>query len=94
MNKVSIIIRTKNEENWIEACLQAILNQNYLSFEIIIVDNGSIDRTIDVVKKFGIKKITTLESFTPGAALQKGINIAKIKEILSVLPITKKKLFI
>jgi glycosyltransferase involved in cell wall biosynthesis len=77
MKKVSIIIRTKNEENWIKACLQAILNQNYLSFEIIIVDNGSKDRTVDVVKKFGIKKITTLESFTPGAALQKGINISK-----------------
>ena len=51
MKKVSIIIRTRNEENWIKACLQAILNQNYLSFEIIIVDNGSKDRTIDVVKK-------------------------------------------
>lgn len=77
MKKVSIIIRTRNEENWIKACLQAILNQNYLSFEIIIVDNGSKDRTIDVVKKFNIKKITTLKDFTPGAALQKGINLAK-----------------
>ena len=68
----------------IKACLQAILNQNYLSFEIIIVDNGSKDRTKDVVKKFNIKKITTLKDFTPGAALQKGINLAE-REILVFL---------
>lgn len=77
IKKISIIIRTKNEENWIKACLFAIKKQNYTSYEIIIVDNGSLDRTIDVVKKFNVKKITNLKDFKPGAALQKGINLAK-----------------
>ena len=47
--KVSIIIRTKNEEQWIEMCLRKIYEQTYKNFEIIIVDNLSKDKTIDPV---------------------------------------------
>ena len=36
---VSIIIRTKNEERWINYCLKSIFDQTYKNFEIIIVDN-------------------------------------------------------
>ena len=42
---VSIIIRTKNEERWISKCLKRINEQTYKKFEIIIVDNGSTDKT-------------------------------------------------
>ena len=34
--KVSIIIRTKNEEQWIEICIRKILEQSYKNVEIII----------------------------------------------------------
>ena len=54
---VSIIIRTKNEERWISACLQGIFSQTYKDFEIIIVDNFSTDKTIKKAKQFKIKKI-------------------------------------
>ena len=45
--KVSIIIRTKNEEQWIEMCLRKIYEQTYRNFEIIIVDNLSKDKTLE-----------------------------------------------
>ena len=38
---VSIVIRTKNEERWIEHCLTSIKNQTITDHEIIIVDNNS-----------------------------------------------------
>ena len=38
-NKVSIIIRTKNEGKWISSCLKEVFNQTYKNFEVIIVDN-------------------------------------------------------
>ena len=41
MNKISIIVRTKNEERWISHCLKSIYDQNYPSFEVILVDNES-----------------------------------------------------
>ena len=53
--KVSIIIRTKNEERWLEQCLKKIFNQSYSNFEVIIIDNNSKDRTIKKAKKFPVK---------------------------------------
>ena len=69
---VSIIIRTKNEEVWIESCLRAIQNQTYKNIEIIIVDNLSKDNTIKIAKKFKVK-ILSIKKYKPGKALNFGI---------------------
>ena len=53
--KVSIIIRTKNEEQWIEICIKKILEQTYKNFEIIIIDSYSTDKTLKKVQKFKLK---------------------------------------
>ena len=37
--KVSIIIRVKNEENWIDSCLRSVFKQEYNNYEVIIVNN-------------------------------------------------------
>ena len=73
MNKVSIIVRTKNEERWIGHCLKSIYEQNYPSFEVIIVDNKSTDNTLEIAKRFPIKKIIKIEKFIPGKAINMGI---------------------
>jgi glycosyltransferase involved in cell wall biosynthesis len=74
---VSIIIRTHNEERWISLCLQAIFNQNYKDFEVIIVDNKSTDRTLAKAKTFKIKKFLEIDEYLPGKALNLGIKAAK-----------------
>lgn len=74
--KVSIIIRTFNEERWISRCLDSIQEQNYKNFEIIIVDNFSTDRTIDKVKKYKVKKIIKIKEFFPGKAINDGIKVS------------------
>ena len=71
--KVSIIIRTKNEDNWIESCLKAIETQNYKNYEILIVDNNSTDRTLEIAKKYKTK-ILKIKKFLPGRAINLGIN--------------------
>ena len=38
--EVSIIVRTQNEELWISHCLGMIFNQDFDSFEVILVDNN------------------------------------------------------
>ena len=54
--KVSIIIRTKNEERWISKCLKAIRKQKFQDYEIILVDNNSNDKTVEKAKLEGVKK--------------------------------------
>ena len=80
--KVSIIIRTKNEERWISPCLEAIHTQKYKDFEVIIVDNDSTDRTVIKAKKYPIKKIINITNYLPGKALNLGIENAEGKYIV------------
>ena len=47
---ISIIIRTKDEEAWIESCLNSILSQSIKDVEIIIVDNYSQDNSLKIFK--------------------------------------------
>ena len=46
---VSIIIPTRNEEEWIIDSLKSALDLNYPKFEIIVVNDGSTDKTFDVL---------------------------------------------
>ena len=50
-NKVSVISRTRNEERWIGHSIQSVIDCLDKP-EIIIIDNNSTDKTIDIVKYF------------------------------------------
>ncbi|MDO8845976.1 MAG: glycosyltransferase family 2 protein [Methylicorpusculum sp.] len=55
MSKVSICIPTYNGEHYLEETLNAVLNQSYTNFEVIIVDDQSSDNTLEIVKSFSEK---------------------------------------
>ena len=50
--KISIIIPCYNQEKYIEKCLQSVLNQPCSSYEIIAVDDGSTDRTPEILREY------------------------------------------
>ena len=79
--KVSIIIRTKNEERWITSCLDKIYSQTYKNFEIIIADNCSTDKTVVKAKKYPIKLIK-IKKFFPGKAINDAIKVSSGKIII------------
>jgi len=70
--KVSIIIRTFNEERWIAPCLKSIFNQTYNNLEVIIVDNRSTDKTVEQASLYDTK-IINIDEFYPGKAINLGI---------------------
>lgn len=47
--KVSVIVPVYNEERYISATLDSIINQNFEDFELIVVDDGSTDSTLEIV---------------------------------------------
>lgn len=50
--KVTIITVTYNSAKYLEDCINSVINQQYADIEHIIVDGGSTDGTIDIIKKY------------------------------------------
>ena len=61
MPKVSIIIRGKNEEDWLGITLRGIKEQDFKNYEIIYVDNISEDSSVEIAKEEGVKKIVSIK---------------------------------
>lgn len=57
----SIVIPTYNRAETIERCLNSVIGQDFKDYEIVIVDDASTDTTIDVIKKFKIKKLIIVQ---------------------------------
>ena len=77
--KFSIIIPSYNVERFIEKAIQSIFNQSYTNYEIIIVDDGSSDATVDVINRCKNDKVNLIETKHQGvsAARNIGIRLAK-----------------
>ena len=78
--KVSVILTVKNEERTIGNAIESVLKIHYPSYEVILVDGGSEDRTISIAKQYGVKVIQTRDS-TPGQGRNVGIRISSGKVI-------------
>jgi len=54
---ISVVIPAYNHENYIGPAIDSVLSQTYQDFELIIVDDGSTDKTADVIKGYSDKRI-------------------------------------
>lgn len=76
--KVSIITATFNSEEYLEETIQSILSQSYSNIEYIIIDGGSTDRTLSIVKKYAERIDKIISEIDSGIydAFNKGITLA------------------
>lgn len=80
---VSILIRTKNEERHIGQTLSALFLQSYENYEVLIVDSGSTDTTLEIAKKYPVKIYEIKqEDFTWGYSLNYGFQRAEGKYVV------------
>ena len=77
MNKLSIITVSYNSEDFIENFIKSVLKFKPESSELIVIDNNSSDKTVDVIEKYG-GKLKLVES-SENLGFSKGNNRA-VKE--------------
>ncbi len=83
--KISIIIPVYNSEKYLRTCLDSVINQTLKDIEIILVDDGSVDKSSEIYNEYLNKdeRITIIKQTNQkqGAARNRGIEIAKGKYI-------------
>ncbi|MDF2690487.1 MAG: hypothetical protein K0S29_342 [Gammaproteobacteria bacterium] len=74
---------TYNHEKYIAESIQSILNQDFPDFELIVVDDGSIDQTASIIKQFNDPRVHYhyQENMGVSAAVNAGIKLAKASYI-------------
>ena len=79
MVTASVIINARNEEANIAACLEAVLSQRFSGdFEVIVVDSGSTDRTVEIVQQYPVRLCQTPpEEFSWGGNRNVGARVAQ-----------------
>ena len=78
--KVSIIVPTYNVEKYIHECMDSVMNQTYTNLEIILVDDGSTDRTPELVNNIVDERVryySNCENVGPSGARNRGIDLAR-----------------
>lgn len=76
---ISVIIPLYNKENSIEKTIYSVLEQTYENFEVIVVNDGSTDNSLDIIKSIKSDKIRIITQKNSGvsAARNRGIDEAK-----------------
>ena len=78
---VSVIIPVYNSEKYLHICIESILKQTYSNFELILVNDGSTDRSEEICKKYSHRdmriKVLTTSNSGPGIARNMGLEIAQ-----------------
>lgn len=75
--KFSIIIPSLNSSFFLNHCLESILNQTYKNYEIIVIDGGSNDGTVQLLKDYGTKiKWISEKDNGQADAINKGISMS------------------
>lgn len=78
-NKISIIVPIYNTEKYLERCLQSLINQDYKNIEIILINDGSNDKSISICNTYKNKdnRIIVIDKKHTGVADTRNIGIKK-----------------
>ena len=67
---ISVLLPVYNEEKYLSESINSILNQTYRNFELIIIDDGSTDKSIDIINSYDDSRIILIKN-------EKNLHIAK-----------------
>ena len=76
---ISVIINVYNGEKYIRKCLESIINQTYKDLEILIVNDGSTDGTLEICQSYKDKRIKIITTANQGLSLSRNTGIDNAK---------------
>jgi glycosyltransferase involved in cell wall biosynthesis len=76
---VSVIIPAFNAERYISECINSVINQSYRNIEIIVINDGSTDGTLEIINSFTDPRLILVSQVNKGCSASKneGLRIAK-----------------
>ena len=78
--KVTVVIPVYNREKYVGIAVDSILSQTFSDFELLVIDDGSIDRSIDVVLSYSdprIRLVCNNTNLGVSTTRNKGIQLAR-----------------
>ncbi|MBW4631877.1 MAG: glycosyltransferase [Iphinoe sp. HA4291-MV1] len=75
MKKVSVIIPVYKVEKYVAATVESVLAQTYKNFELLIIDDGSPDRSIEICQQFTDNRIKIIRQENRGVAAARNVGI-------------------
>lgn len=88
MVEISVVVPVYNVEKYLDECLNSIINQTFSDIEIICINDGSTDSSLDILNDYSKKddriKIINQKNKGLGATRNKGIDLAKGKYIFFI----------
>ncbi|MCP8319033.1 MAG: glycosyltransferase, partial [Candidatus Methylarchaceae archaeon HK01B] len=78
--KITILMSVYNGEKYLREAIDSILNQTFKDFEFLIINDGSTDRTVEILRSYHdsrIKIITNEKNMGLTKSLNKGLKIAR-----------------
>ena len=76
---ITVIINVYNGEKYIKKCLDCVINQTYQNIEILIVNDGSNDNTLNIIKEYKDKRIRIINQKNKGLSLSRNVGIDNAK---------------
>lgn len=84
MAYLSVIVPAYNSEATIESCLQAIRESNYPNYELIVIDDGSRDKTCSIVERYADKVVRLKENYGRNYARKVGIEASEGEIVINI----------
>ncbi|MDV4150372.1 glycosyltransferase family 2 protein, partial [Clostridium sp. AL.422] len=81
MAKISVIVPVYNSEKCLGRCIDSILNQTYSDFELILINDGSNDKSLDIIKKYEAldRRVKVIDNKNNGVSKTRNIGITLAK---------------
>jgi|SRR5690554_921537 len=77
--KISVIIPCFNGKDFIKDTIHSVLNQTYTNFEIIVVNDGSTDNSVEIVQAFNEERISIIHKENSGVSDSRNLGFQKAK---------------